>query len=80
MLERDDRVLVTGSSGFIGAAVSRALVRRGLQVVALVEPGADRRNLENLEVEQITGDIRDPVTVRKAVEGCGGVFHIAALY
>jgi dihydroflavonol-4-reductase len=75
-----DRVLVTGASGFIGAAVTRNLLGRGVEVVALVEPRADVRNLEDLEVKQVVGDLREPGCVQKAVSGCRAVFHIAALY
>lgn len=80
MLERGDRVLVTGASGFIGSAVSRALVADGFEVVTLLEPGADTRNLEGMEIDRMTGDVRDSSTVEKAVSGCRAVFHIAALY
>jgi dihydroflavonol-4-reductase len=80
MLQSGDRVLVTGATGFIGSAVARALVSDGCQVVATVEPGADERNLDGLEVERQTVDIRDAAAVRKAVDGCRAVFHVAALY
>jgi dihydroflavonol-4-reductase len=75
-----DRVLVTGASGFIGAAVTRNLLGRDVEVVALVEPGADIRNLQDLDVKQVVGDLREPGSVQKAVSGCRAVFHIAALY
>jgi dihydroflavonol-4-reductase len=80
MLGPDDRVLVTGASGFIGSAVARALVEDGQHVVAFVEPGADLRNLDGLDVERLTGDLRDATSVEKAVAGCRAVFHVAALY
>lgn len=80
MLERGDRVLVTGASGFIGSALTRAVVRRGQHVVALVEPRADTRNLDGLAVEHVTGDVRDSRCVQKAAAGCRAVFHLAALY
>jgi len=80
VLDPDDRVLVTGSSGFIGSAVTRALVARGAHVLAGVEPGADRGNLDGLDVEQLTLDIRDADGVARATEGCRAVFHVAALY
>ena len=79
-LESGDRVLVTGASGFIGSAVTRHLVAREQEVVALVEPGADAANLEELDVKQVVGDLRSAESVRKAVSGCRAVFHVAALY
>ena len=75
-----DRVLVTGATGFIGSAVTRALVARELEVVALVEPGADTANLEGLPVKQVVGDLRQSDGVQQAVSGCRAVFHVAALY
>jgi dihydroflavonol-4-reductase len=75
-----DRVLVTGASGFIGSAVTRRLVARDQEVVALVEPGADTRNLDDLNVKQVIGDLRNADDVRQAVSGCRAVFHVAALY
>ncbi|MGA2035978.1 MAG: NAD-dependent epimerase/dehydratase family protein, partial [Acidimicrobiales bacterium] len=80
MLGRGDRVLVTGASGFIGSALTRALVQSDQHVVVLLEPGADLRNLDGLDVERITGDVRNSTSVEKAVAGCRAVFHVAALY
>ena len=74
------KALVTGATGFIGANVVRALLKRDYKVRALVRPGSDRRNLEGLEVELAEGDVRDYDSVRRAMEGCGVVFHVAALY
>ncbi len=80
MLEKGDRILVTGASGFIGSALTRALVQDGHQVVTLVEPGGDVRNLEGLAVERVAGDLRRSSDVRDAMRGCRAVFHVAALY
>jgi dihydroflavonol-4-reductase len=60
--------------------VARELADRGVRVVALVEPGGDTANLEGLDVEVVTGDLRDADAVTKATDGCRMVFHIAALY
>ena len=75
-----DRVLVTGATGFIGSAVTRQLLARGQEVVALVEPNVDAANLEGLPVKQVVGDLRRADDVRQVVSGCRAVFHVAALY
>jgi dihydroflavonol-4-reductase len=71
---------VTGANGFIGSALVRALLQEGFQVVAMVEPGSDARTLGDVEVDKVTADVRDQRSVQEAVNGCQGVFHVAALY
>ena len=73
-------MLVTGAAGFIGSAVVRQLLDRGVEVVALVEPGGDRTNLDGHDVEVLEGDLRDSAAVSAAVRDCTTVFHVAALY
>lgn len=73
-------VLVTGATGFVGAAVARKLLAAGEQVRALVRPGADRRNLEGLDIEPVEGDLTRRDTLAAAVRGCQAVFHVAADY
>jgi len=75
-----DRVAVTGAAGFIGSAITRALVARGATVLATVEPGGDERNLDGLDVERRTVDVRDAEGLRAAAKGCRFLFHTAALY
>lgn len=70
-------VLVTGASGFLGWHVARVLLERGYRVRALVRPGSCVRDLA---LETATGDLRDAASLRKAVAGCGLVFHVAADY
>src|SRR5437773_4539214 len=69
--------LVTGASGFLGWHVARVLVERGLPVRALVRPGS---RVNGLDVECVTGDLRDPASLERAVAGCELVFHVAADY
>jgi dihydroflavonol-4-reductase len=79
-IEAGDRVVITGASGFIGSAVARAAHAKGARVVALVEPGADCRNLDSLGAERVTADVRDAAAVRDACAGARFVFHLAAIY
>jgi len=74
------KALVTGATGFVGAAVVRALLAERWQVGALVRAGSDRSNVAALPVEQIVGDLTDPASLRRAVAGCDAVFHVAADY
>jgi 2-alkyl-3-oxoalkanoate reductase len=69
-------VLVTGGGGFLGTALIKLVLERGLRVRSL----ARRRypHLEELGVEQILGDIADPAVVSRAVAGCQTIFHTAA--
>jgi dihydroflavonol-4-reductase len=73
-------ILVTGSTGFVGSAVARALIKRGHDVRALVRPSSDRRNLEGLKVDIAEGDLVDAATLKAALRGCRGLFHVAADY
>jgi len=69
--------LVTGASGFLGWHVARVLLQRGYSVRALVRPGG---RVADLDVDTVTGDLRDPLSLQRAVAGCGLVFHVAADY
>jgi dihydroflavonol-4-reductase len=72
--------LVTGATGFVGAAVARNLLARGLSVRALVRPNSDRRNIAGLAVEPALGSLEDVESLRRAVAGCDALFHVAADY
>ena len=73
-------VLITGASGFVGSAVLRRLLADGAAVRALVRPASDRRNLDGLDVEVVTGDLGDRDSLARAVRGCEALFHVAADY
>jgi dihydroflavonol-4-reductase len=79
-IRQGDRIAVTGAAGFIGSAVVRALLARGAHVLALVEPGGDDRNLDGLDVEGITLDVRNADGVVAACAEARFIFHLAALY
>lgn len=73
-------VLVTGASGFVGAAVARRLLAEGAAVRVLLRPTSDPRNLEGLAVERVLGDLTDRASLERAVAGCESLFHVAADY
>jgi len=79
-LQPGDPVLVTGASGFLGSAVARALIARGLRVRALVRPTSPRDNLEGLACEVVAGDLTDQASLTAAVQGVRYLFHVAADY
>ena len=74
------KALVTGATGFVGAALARTLLAAGWQVRVLVRAGSDRRNLRALAVQSVVGDLTDNASLERAVEGCDAVFHAAADY
>ena len=74
------KALVTGATGFVGAAVARALNAIGTEVRVLIRRDSDLRNLGGLKVEQAYGDLRDRDSLRRALSGCQQLYHVAAHY
>jgi dihydroflavonol-4-reductase len=74
------KALVTGATGFVGAAVARALLAARWQVRVLARKQSDRSNLRDLDVEVAAGDLTDLGSLQRAAEGCDGLFHAAADY
>jgi dihydroflavonol-4-reductase len=75
-----DVALVTGASGFVGSAVARALVARGLTVRVLMRAGASRLNIAGVDCQPVTGDMRDEASMVAAMNGARYLFHVAADY
>ncbi len=73
-----ERILVTGASGFIGAALCRALAERGHAVRALHRATSSLQLLEGLTLERAVGDILDRESLRAALDNVEFVFHVAA--
>ena len=81
------KILVTGADGFIGSHLTEMLVRRGYDVRAFVLYNSfnswgwlDHSSNDVLKnVEVFSGDVRDPYGVKKAMQGCDAVLHLAAL-
>lgn len=71
---------MTGATGFVGGHVARVLARQGLVVRVLARRDSSYLNTLDEGWEVVEGDIRDAASVRRAVEGCQVVFHVAARY
>src|SRR5262245_51802703 len=71
---------VTGATGFVGSHVARVLAEHGADLRLLVRPTSDLRNVQDLRADRVTGDLREPASLEKAMSGCDTVFHVAADY
>ena len=78
-------ILITGGAGFVGSHVADEMLVHGYRVRALDSltsqvHGAEAKRPSYLtkDVELLTGDVRDPETVRRALKGIDAVFHLAA--
>ena len=74
------KALVTGATGFVGAAVVRALLKTGVNVRVLARRDSDFSNLQQFKIDGAYGDLRDKDSLRKALAGCGQLYHVAAHY
>jgi uncharacterized protein YbjT (DUF2867 family) len=74
-------ILVTGGTGFVGGHVVHTLRAEDRPVRALVrEPGSkEARKLANWGCELAEGDVTDPESLRRALEGCDAVVHLVAI-
>jgi len=72
--------LVTGAAGFLGSHVTRQLVARGDDVRVLMRPSSTNRAIADLSLEYVTGDLRDPASLDRAMKDVKRVFHVAADY
>src|ERR1700688_1641564 len=72
--------LVTGAAGFLCSHVARQLVARGEDVRVLVRASSSNRAISDLSLEYVTGDLRDPASLARAMNGVQRVFHAAADY
>jgi dihydroflavonol-4-reductase len=79
-MQAGDQVLVTGATGFVGAAVLRALAGRGLKLRALARATSSRANLAGVDCDIAIGDMTDPAAMNAALTGVRYLFHVAADY
>jgi dihydroflavonol-4-reductase len=73
-------ILVTGASGFVGAAVAKSLVAAGHPVRVLVRPTSPRTNIADPRLDVAVGDLRDAGSIERAMKDVRVLFHVAADY
>jgi dihydroflavonol-4-reductase len=74
------KAFVTGSTGFLGSHVARALQQQGAELRLLVRPTSRTENIAELNADRVVGDLRDPDSLKRGMGGCDVVFHVAADY
>src|SRR2546428_1325767 len=72
--------LVTGRGGFLGRHVPGQLGAGGDEVRVLLRASSPNRAIADLPLEYVTGDLRDPASLERAMKGVKRVFHVAADY
>ena len=72
------RVLVTGSNGFIGSALTEKLVQTH-DVRCLIRKTSDTRWIQDLDVEFVYGDLRDPASLVSAVKQVDVIYHTGGI-
>ena len=70
--------LVTGAIGLLGSHIVEKLRKQGQDVRALVRPQSDTSFIDSLGVEKAIGDITDPDSLKRAMDGVKTVYHAAA--
>ena len=71
--------LVTGASGMLGSRLVEILIGNGWTVAAYIQSGSDESDIAATGAAIHRGDITDAAALRNAAEGCGAIFHAAAL-
>ena len=74
------RCFVTGATGFLGSHVARQLLKRGADLRLLVRSTSRTDNINDLPADRVVGDLRDVESLKRGINGCEYVFHVAADY
>src|SRR5688500_16027023 len=74
------RAFITGATGFVGGRLAEKLRGRGDEVVCLVRSPEKAKPLEALGCTLVAGDLKDADAIKRGMEGCDAVFHVAADY
>jgi len=75
----DAPIFLSGVTGFIGKRLLPLLLSQGRRIHVVVRDPARLRVPEGAPLRIFSGDIADPGVIRRAMEGCGEGYHLAAL-
>ncbi len=74
------KVFLTGATGFVGSHVARSYADAAIGLRLLTRSSSNLTAIENLNAEQVVGDLQEPEKLRSAIAGCEAVVHVAADY
>jgi nucleoside-diphosphate-sugar epimerase len=74
------KYFVTGATGFVGGVLAKKVREQGHEVNALVRNPAKGSELQDLGVTLFQGDVTDKESMREAMQGVDGIYHVAAWY
>jgi len=73
-------IFLTGATGFVGSHVARTYAAQGANLRLLTRNSSNLASLEGIAAETVTGDLRNVPALRRALEGCDAIVHVAADY
>ncbi len=74
------RTFLTGATGFVGSHVAEALHAAGADLRLLTRKTSRTEHLASLNADLVTGDLRQPESLRTALAACDALVHVAADY
>src|SRR5512138_2972529 len=74
------KYFITGATGFLGGVLARQLREAGHEVNASIRDPGKANELQSLGVTLFKGDVTDKESMRAAMQGVDGVYHVAGWY
>jgi nucleoside-diphosphate-sugar epimerase len=78
--QNEMKYFLTGATGFVGGYLAKLLRKEGHEVVALVRNPEKAAELSAIGCTLIKGDVTEKESMKAAMAGCDGIFHIAGWY